>query len=293
MNINYSPKTFKTAIATAFKETGFAVISNHPINLQLIEEVHHAWCVFFDSNNKQAYQYNKKTLDGYFSFGEEKETYKRLDLKEFYYFYPWGKCPSSLREKTLLLYNELVNFGEKILDALEDGLPSSIRKQLSMPLIEMVKNSNRAVLRLLHYPAISSENAQFLKETQKGAIRAKEHEDLTLISIIMPLLGNGLEIRDLLSNYHKIPDGPDKLVINIGDMLSLCTQGFYKATTHRVINPTEESMYYSRYSNAFFLNPKDDVQLTKEHTALDCLERYIKEKLECKRPDLSGGQMPV
>ena len=71
----------------------------------------------------------------------------------------------------------------------------------------------------------------------------------------------------------------DKLVINIGDMLSLCTKGFYKATTHRVINPEGDSSYHSRYSNAFFLNPRDEVRLDDEHTALDFLKDHIRKKL--------------
>jgi isopenicillin N synthase-like dioxygenase len=70
-------------------------------------------------------------------------------------------------------------------------------------------------------------------------------------------------------------------------MLETCTKGFYKATTHRVVNPKGEEMLHSRYSNAFFLNPRDEVKLDKNHTAFDFLEEHIRKKLEHEKPNLS------
>ncbi len=150
-----------------------------------------------------------------------------------------------------------------------------------MPLVKMVEKTPRAVLRVLHYPPIEKDNGLNLAERAKeGAMRAIEHEDLTLVSAVMALIGSGLQLKDLAGNWHSVPPGTDNLVINIGDMLEMCSRGFYKATTHRVVNPEDEEAQQSRYANAFFMNPRDDVQLDDKHTALSCLTEHINKKLE-------------
>ncbi len=209
-------------------------------------------------------------MDGYFPFGIEKARRgKGRDLKEFFYYYSWGKCPSYLKEKTSELYRELVSVCTTLLQQAEQHLPNDIRSKLSMPLAEMVKETPRAVLRILHYPPIEKDDGLNLAErAQEGAIRAIEHEDLTLVSAIMPLIGFGLQLKDLAGNWYSVSPDTDNLVINIGDMLEMCTRGFYKATTHRVVNPEGEEAHQSRYSNAFFMNPRDEVQLDDKHTAL-------------------------
>jgi len=286
--VSYTENNFQACVARSFKEIGFAVLIDHPLDTALIDEVHREWKDFFAHDDKTLYRYNKKTLDGYFPFGEEKESQNHYrDLKEFYYFYVWGKCPLPLREKTLLLYNQLNKLGSYILKCLESYLPEEIRNQFSMPLTQMVRNSPRAVLRILHYPPVYN-NSTFSERIEKGALRAVEHEDLTLISIIMPLIGEGLELKDSSGNWHGMPAGANKLALNIGDMLELCTKGFYKATTHRVVNPEGEEGKYSRYSNAFFLNPRDEVILDENHTALDCLKMHVRKKLEYEQLDLSN-----
>jgi hypothetical protein len=115
------------------------------------------------------------------------------------------------------------------------------------------------------------------------AIRATEHEDITLFSLLPSSGEKGLEVKDLNGNWHPAPsmeNAQDALVINIGDMLSLCTGGYYLATTHRVLAPSEENTNTSRYSLAFFLNPRDDVQLDDKHTALSCLKSHLQKKLD-------------
>ena len=76
-------------------------------------------------------------------------------MKEYYYFYLWGKCPNDLKSDTSLLYNDLFNLGSMLLEYLEEALPDEIQNQLTMPLSKMVTNSPRAVLRILHYPPLN------------------------------------------------------------------------------------------------------------------------------------------
>ncbi len=57
-------------------------------------------------------------------------------------------------------------------------------------------------------------------------------------------------------------------------MLQLCSQGYFPATTHQVINPQGELAKQSRLSLPLFLHPQDDVQLSSEKTA----KQYLVER---------------
>ena len=85
------------AFTQSLKNTGFAVIKNHPIDFKLINAVYNEWEVFFNSDNKHDYKFNLEKQDGYFPFGEENaKGYSHKDLKEFFRIYLWGQYPNSL-----------------------------------------------------------------------------------------------------------------------------------------------------------------------------------------------------
>ncbi len=278
-SIDFMDKNSLSLFAESIHQTGFAILSHHPLDQNLIKETYLDWKAFFASAEKFNFQYDQKSLDGYFPFGLEKgRPGSYADLKEFFYFYPWGKCPNTLREKTLILYSQFVELGEKLLGALESYLPSEIKAALSMPLTKMVEKSIRAVLRVLHYPALGN-----LKNNDPGmpknTLRAAEHEDLTLISLVMPLVGSGLQLKDNEGEWHSVPATTEQIVVNAGDMLKICTQGFYQATTHRVLTPNSHEENASRYAYAFFLNPHGEVMLDANHTAQSFLTQHIEKKL--------------
>jgi isopenicillin N synthase-like dioxygenase len=58
-------------------------------------------------------------------------------------------------------------------------------------------------------------------------------------------------------------------------MLQLASQGFYKSTTHRVMNPDGPDSKLPRYSMPLFLHPRTDVVLSETTTAGD----YLKQRL--------------
>ena len=69
--IDFAQQNDKEGIAKSCKDTGFAVIKNHPIKLNLINNVYQGWKNFFSAEEKYKYQFDKKSLDGYFPFGVE------------------------------------------------------------------------------------------------------------------------------------------------------------------------------------------------------------------------------
>ena len=73
------------------------------------------------------------------------------------------------------LYDQLESMACKLLGSLELFLPKDIKSNLSMPLVNMVKNSGHSLLRPIYYPPLS-------KNIQKGAMRSAPHEDIDMLT---------------------------------------------------------------------------------------------------------------
>ena len=58
----------------------------------------------------------------------------------------------------------------------------------------------------------------------------------------------------------------DHIVVDSGDMLQNVTNGLYKSTTHRVVNPRDASS--DRYSMPCFIHPRREVDLTPMASAV-------------------------
>ena len=58
-------------------------------------------------------------------------------------------------------------------------------------------------------------------------------------------------------------------------MLQEASQGFYKSTPHRVINPSG-NLNKSRFSMPLFMHPRDEVRLSSRFTAKEYLEKRLK-----------------
>ena len=61
-------------------------------------------------------------------------------------------------------------------------------------------------------------------------------------------------------SWMPVHGGLDTIVVDAGDMLQNVTNGLYKSTTHRVVNPRDSSS--ERFSMPCFVHPRRDVDLT-------------------------------
>ena len=248
--------------ARSLRETGFGVIAHHPIDQQLIEKNYQDWEQFFQSDEKYQFEFNKETHSGYVST-ELSETAKgndKKDLKEFFHFYEWSDCPETLRESTSTMMQQLILMAKTLLGWIDQGLPDEVRVKLSMPLGQMLEGSRQNLLRILHYPPLSGDEPE-------GAIRAAAHEDINLITLLPAATAEGLQAKRANGQWLDVPINPNWIIINAGDMLHECTEGFYPSTSHRVLNPTGDLAKQSRLSMPFFLHPQADVRLSERHTA--------------------------
>ena len=268
--VDYTASDAGDRLARSLRETGFAVLANHPIRADRIDEAYALWGGFFASDSKLNYLRDYEKQDGYFPFkSEHAKDAQKKDLKEFYHVYPWGRVPEDLEAFTRQLYADLTAIGIELLSWLDRLMPDEISASLSMPLQEMMQASQQSLLRILHYPPVSAEE-------DAAAIRAAAHEDINLITLLLAGSQPGLQARDKQGQWHDVPCDPGMITINNGDMLSLATNGYFPSTTHRVINP-DDKLNLSRYSMPMFLHPHPDVKLRQDFTAEAFLQERLKE----------------
>jgi len=269
--IDFQSASASAIFTESLKNTGFAVIKNHPINIELVNAVYNEWDVFFNSENKHDYKFNLEKQDGYFPFGEENARgYTHKDLKEFFQIYPWGQYPNLLSNKTMELYGNLCDISGTLLSWVEDNCPGEVKNSFSQPLSKMIDKSPQNMLRIIHYPPLR-------KTDSPQSVRAAAHEDINLLTILCAATSPGLQASDLDGNWIDVPMDPGMIVVNTGDMLQMATNGQFPSTTHRVINPPNDERETSRLSMPLFLHPHDHVQLSKTHTAGSYLTERLKE----------------
>lgn len=272
LTVDYETNNAPELFTQSLINTGFAVIKNHPIDFSLVEAAYQEWQNFFASEDKFKYLFDKENQDGYFpmSIAETAKGNTIRDIKEFYHVYPWGRHPGSMSAKTLQLYTELSSLAATLLQWIEANTPDHISQKFSMPLSKMIEDAPRTLLRVLNYPALQGDE-------EEGAIRAAAHEDINLITLLVAATTPGLQVKDTKGNWHDVVCDPGTIVVNTGDMLQMCSQGFYRSTTHRVLNPTGEEARKPRMSMPLFLHPRDEVRLSEVHTAQSYLFERLRE----------------
>ena len=268
--IDFTKENAKNKFVTSLKNTGFAVLNNHQIDINLINTTYNEWANFFNSKDKYDYMFDLEKQDGYFPMkSENAKGYSVKDIKEFYHIYlPWGRIPEQLSKNTLLIRSKLKSIGIELLSWIDDLAPIDIKNNFSMPLQDMVEGCENNLLRIIHYPPLREDD-------DKNAIRAAAHEDINLITLLISGSEPGLQVLNKNNNWVDVKSDPGWLIINIGDMLQECSNAYFPSTTHRVINPILNNN--SRFSMPFFLHPRDEVILSKKHTAKTYLDERLKE----------------
>tara|TARA_B100000676_G_scaffold64117_1_gene63586 strand:- start:265 stop:1104 length:840 start_codon:yes stop_codon:yes gene_type:complete len=269
LTINYNDSDADRLFEESLKNTGFAVIKDHPIDKDLIGEVYKEWENYFSSESKNDYMFDEVKQDGYFPYlTENAKGSTAKDLKEFYHIYEWGRKPHMIGPKTMFLYRELTNIASTLLSWIQKNSPENVSKLFSVPLKDMIYKSQYNLLRIIHYPPLSGNE-------ELNSIRAAAHEDINLLTVLVAGSQPGLQVLDNNESWLDVTTDKNTIVINSGDMLNMASDNYYPSTTHRVINPDPHSNV-SRYSMPLFLHPRDEVVLNENYTA----GSYLQERLE-------------
>lgn len=290
-------QAFVNDLGAAYREIGFAAISGHGVAPELIDDMYREAESFFalPTEVKMTHEHPEHNRQrGYVSFGtEHAKDSKAADLKEFWQVgqtqipdeadmanYPPNavvqECPH-LSTKSDELYQALEGVGRNMLKAI------ALHLGMDENYFEQFVPGGNSILRLIHYPPITSEPA--------SSVRAGQHEDINLITLLVGASASGLEVMDKEGEWTGVTALPEHLVVNVGDMLQRLTNHQLKSTTHRVVNPPREMWSQPRFSMPFFCHPIPDMSLAalpqcvnegedpidKAITAGDYLEQRLRE----------------
>lgn len=167
------------------------------------------------------------------------------------------------------LYEAFEEAGGQLLKAI------AIHLDLGVSYFDERTNLGNSILRSIHYPPITSEPS--------SAIRAEQHEDINLITLLVGASAGGLQLLNIEGEWMNIVPEEGEIVINVGDMLQRLTNNYLKSTTHRVVNPPREEWHKPRLSIPFFLHPRSDMDLT-------CLDSCVTEERPLAYVPISAGE---
>jgi len=271
-------------IGKAYEEIGFVAVKNHGISDDLIADLYRYVQQFFSLPLEQKKNYEIKGLAGqrgYTSFGKEHAKGSEApDLKEFFQY---GQIARNKFKEDIYPDNvsvkEIANFDITIAEAYRafEKSGTSLLQAIALYLglkqnhfYQFVFNGN-SILRSIHYPPITIEPV--------SAIRAEQHEDINLITLLVGASADGLEILSKQNEWVPVTSLPEQIVVNVGDMLQRLTNNKLCSTTHRVVNPAREFWHTSRFSIPFFLHPKTSMSLRCLDNCFDSLHPKLYEDI--------------
>lgn len=285
-------KSFVAALGEAYNNIGFVAIKNHGLSDTLTSQLYTIVKKFFSLPDEIKQKYELSELfgqRGYIGKGKEHAKGRTTgDLKEFFHIgqevvdgdpikaeYPdniWPGELSEMEEVGMEAYKTLENTGKQMLRAI------ALYLNLEEHYFEDKVHNGNSILRPIHYFPIEN-----LDEVPEDAVRAAEHGDINLITLLMGASADGLQVLRRDGKWIPITALPDQLVVNVGDMMARLTNDKLKSTVHRVVNPPKEFMKTSRFSIPFFMHPRSDMDLT-------CLESCIDDEHPKKYTDMTAGE---
>ena len=265
---------FVQKLGKAYEEVGFVAVKNHGVPDELIGDLYRYVQEFFSLPLDKKKHYEIPELAGqrgYTSFG--KEHAKGSDAPDLKEFFQYGQVPrDNYREEEYpdnVKVNEVAPFNKTFDDAYRafEQSGTALLQAISLYLgldehyFDQYVHNGNSILRAIHYPPITQEPA--------SAIRAEQHEDINLITLLVGASADGLEILTKQGEWIPVTSLPEQIVVNVGDMLQRFTNNKLRSTTHRVVNPKRELWHTSRFSIPFFLHPRSSMSLRCLDTCID------------------------
>jgi len=239
------------ALDQACKDVGFLYLKGDQFQPELFYKLHQTAQHYFAQNDvdkMQNYIGLSVNHSGYVPIGEERFVENSYDLKEAYDVNYDHQCledrrplvgptqwpdNTQFKENVLNYYQHIKSIGHKIFQSFALALG------LDEYYFDAHISKAPSQLRLIHYP--------FHADIQdKDGIGA--HTDYECFTLLYPT-ASGLQVLDKKGQWIDIPLIENTLIMNIGDMMEILSNGRYLATKHRVKKVSEE-----RYSFPFFFS---------------------------------------
>lgn len=257
---------FVSTVGEALEDIGFFALENHGVDHSLIRSSYDLAAEFFDLDTDAKRAYEKDSFQGqrgYTSFGKEHAKGQPApDLKEFWHVgremadaeRPDGMRPNvwpgelpKFQPTMLELYRQLDACAASLLEA------CSIYLGEDAALLPDAANGGDTILRIIHYPPVEP-------DANPASIRAGAHEDINFITLLCESTDAGLELLERDGTWRPIHSLGGQIIVDSGDMIQNLTNGRFKSTTHRVVNPNNDRS--RRFSMPFFVHPRPEVDLT-------------------------------
>jgi isopenicillin N synthase-like dioxygenase len=243
--------TVAHALDQACKDVGFLYLTGEQFKPELFQKLYHTAQQYFAQDTAikmQHYIGLSENHSGYVPIGEERFVETSYDLKEAYdvnYDHQsqadrrplvgptqWPDDPI-FKQHVSACYQHIKAIGHEIFQSFALALG------LDEHYFDAHISKAPSQLRLIHYP--------YHPEIQdKEGIGA--HTDYECFTLLLPT-APGLQVLDKTGQWIDIPLLENTLVMNIGDMMEILSNGRYLATKHRVKKVSEE-----RYSFPFFFS---------------------------------------
>lgn len=241
-------------------EIGFFYIANHGVSLDLLQEAQDLSKAFFDlplAQKLEVAEVNSPHFRGYTQINGEitrqkPDTREQFDTMLEYPAIPLADIPQDKPWLRIYGPNQWPSQLPRIREVFEQlqqaqtRLAISLLKAFALALgqdedafANIYEDRPSVVLRAIHYPGI--------EESEQGV---GAHKDFGILTFVQQGETPGLEV---LKDDQWVLAEPisDTFVVNIGELLEAATNGFLKATLHRVL-PSKVGTH--RYSLAYFLN---------------------------------------
>ncbi|KAJ8761956.1 hypothetical protein K2173_006558 [Erythroxylum novogranatense] len=235
----------------ACKEWGFFQLVNHGVSSSVMDMMKQALEDFYDLplEEKMKCQRKPDEAEGY---GAVIRTGGKLDWDDRFYIQTnplnrrnqrlFSELPSSLRNNLESYILEMQKLAMKLLGFIAEVLNIGLQE-----IKEMFDDGMQSV-RMTYYPPCPQPEL---------VVGVTPHSDATGITILNQINGvDGLEIKKD-GAWIPITFLPDALVVNIGDILEIMSNGLYKSIEHKVtVNSQKE-----RKTISFFVNPKFEAEI--------------------------------
>ena len=258
---------FTKAVGDSLKDIGFFALKNHGIPLEAIEESYRQGDEFFSLSDEVKRSYLQPEIAhqrGYTAFGvEHAKNNPAPDLKEFWQTgrsHPTsGKTPTYVPNvwpvQHVPEFKQVIDGLYEQMEKLSQNLLQSCSLYLNKPInwLGSMAEDGNTIMRIIHYPPLGD-------DVPKGAVRSAAHEDINFITLLVTATADGLEVMDHDGSWIQVEGDASHIIVDSGDMLQNLTNGLFKSTTHRVVNP--ENSNERRFSMPMFVHPRNEIDLT-------------------------------
>jgi isopenicillin N synthase-like dioxygenase len=259
---------FVRAVGESLTAIGFFAVRHHGVPDALTQRAYEVARAFFHQPLDVKRRYHdpaKHGQRGYTGFAtEHAKDARAADLKEFWQIgrpdvaddHPvharygpnvWPTEQAAFGPTLVELYRHLDQLGAVLLEACARYLDEPAGRFRDMA------TGSDTIVRVLYYPPVPP-------STPPGAVRSAAHEDINLITLLSGATSEGLELLRHDGTWMPVHTGFDTIVVDAGDMLQNLTNGLYKSTTHRVVNPADARS--ERFSMPCFIHARAEVDLT-------------------------------